>query len=338
MFRNDYGVSCADEVLEALYKIKDEENFGYGEDYHTKRAASLIRAAFGLDDDAGVFFLGGGTQANLTVISYYLRPFEAVICCDTGHINVHETGAVEATGHKILTAPNEEGKITPNSIRAILAKHTDAHMVKPKMVYVSDSTETGTIYSLKELEAIRKVCDENGLYLFLDGARLGSALTSVSNDVKPEDIARLTDVFYVGGTKNGALFGEAVIIKDPTLAKDFLYHIKNRGALFAKGFILGAQFEALFESGLYFHLASYANEMALLIKEGLLKIGIPLYGNSATNQIFIILEKEKTNGVLQRFSLEYWGEEGNKDILRIVTSFKTKKEDVEDLLSYLSSY
>ncbi|MCR5079227.1 MAG: aminotransferase class I/II-fold pyridoxal phosphate-dependent enzyme [Bacilli bacterium] len=334
MFRNDYGVFCADEVLEALYRVKNEENFGYGEDIHTKNAAKLIRLTFGLKEDAGVYFLSGGTQTNMAVISYYLRPYEAVICCDSGHINVHETGAVEASGHKILTCPNEDGKLTVAGIKDILAKHIDNHMVKPKMVYISDSTETGTIYSLKELKAIRKVCDENGLYLFIDGARLGTALTCVGNDVLPIELGAIADVFYVGGTKNGALFGEAVVINDPKLAPDFLYHIKNRGALLAKGFVAGVMFETLFDGGLYFRLALHANEMAKKIREGLREIGVRLYGNSPTNQIFIYVEKEKRNAVLQRFALEPWGEEGNEAILRIVTSYATKEKEVDELLAY----
>ena len=336
MFRNDYSEIAAPQVLEALLAKGLEQNVGYGLDVHSAEAAGRILDAFGLTKaEADVHFLAGGTQTNMTVISYFLRPYEAVIACDSAHINVHETGAVEGSGHKVLTAPNADGKLLPADIEAIARKHGDEHMVKPAMVYISDTTETGTLYTASELQAIRTVCDAFGLILFLDGARLGCALTAEGNDVTPQLLGQLCDVFYVGGTKNGALFGEAVVLKKKLKADTFRYHIKNRGAMLAKGFVCGIMFEALFTDGLYFKLAQHSNDMAAILRRGLREMGVELVGSSTTNQLFLRLEKPLAEMLTERYGAEPNGEADGLPVVRLVTSFATKREDCEELLQYL---
>lgn len=338
MFRNDYSEIAAPEVLEALKKCGLEQNVGYGLDVHSKHAAELILHSFGLaEDEAEVHFLAGGTQTNAVVISYLLRPYEAVIACNSGHINVHETGAVEGSGHKIIICPSADGKLLPEAVETAVLLHTDEHMVKPKMVYISDSTETGTIYTAEELQGLRAVCDRYGLRMFMDGARLGTALTCPENDVDAALIGKLCDVFYVGGTKNGAMFGEAVVIKRSVGTEEFRYHIKNRGAMLAKGFVLGIQFEALFTDGLYFALAKNSNEKAAWIKCELQKLGIKLVGDSPTNQIFIREGRELGEALIERFGTELWENHGEELTVRIVTSFATTQEACEELIDYLRS-
>ena len=334
MFRNDYSEIAAPEVLEALRVRGLEQNVGYGLDVRSDSAEELILKAFGLTkEDARVFFLAGGTQSNAVVISYLLRPYEGVICCDTGHINGHETGAVEGTGHKILACPNADGKLLPADIERQVLLHDSEHVVKAAMVYVSDTTETGTVYTRAELTAIRQVCDKYGLKLFMDGARLGAALTAPGTDVDAAFIGSVCDAFYVGGTKNGALFGEAVVLKNTLGNDEFRYHIKNRGAMLAKGFVLGIQFEALFADGLYFRLAQNSNDTAALIREGLKKAGVMPIGSSNTNQIFITLSAANAAVLMERFGLELWEDLGEEKTVRIVTSFATKKEDCEEFIA-----
>ena len=335
MFRNDYSDLAAKEVLHALLDAEGEQNLGYGEDMHSLHAAKLIAERFGVPD-ADVHFLAGGTQTNMTVISYFLRPFEGVICCDTGHINVHETAAVEGSGHKVYTCPNVDGKLRPEDVERAIALHGDEHMVKLRMVYISDSTETGTVYSEEELLALREVCDRNGLLLFLDGARLGVALTSRGNDVTPLTIGRLCDVFYVGGTKNGALFGEAVVIKDKAAGECFRYHIKHKGAMLAKGFVTGLQFETLFTDDLYFRLAYHSNCMAERIRSGLDSLGIREVGGSTTNQIFLCLPTDSALALMDEFGCEKWADTDDGTVVRIVTSFATEPDECDALLDFLA--
>ncbi len=333
MFRNDYSEIGAPEVLQALCNFQKQQNVGYGLDVHSFNAKKLICDCFGLHSEkTAVHFLAGGTQVNAVVISYFLRPYEAVIACDTGHINVHETGAVEGTGHKVVTMQNIDGKLTAEAVEKAVTLHTDEHMVMPKMVYISNTTETGTLYTKAELMALRKVCDRHNLLLFVDGARLGVALTAENCDYNAEFIPQIADVFYVGGTKNGALFGEAVVIKNADTCADFRYHIKNRGAMLAKGFALGIQFETLFTDGLYFALAQNANKTAKLVREGLQKQGISLVGGSTTNQIFVEVSADEAKQLMQQFGLELWTDLGAKKVVRIVTSFATTCNDVSQLL------
>ena len=320
-FRNDYAYLAHPRILDALSKHLDEQFDAYGLDKHSLAASKLIKERFGCPD-AEVFFLSGGTQTNLVFISKALRHYEAVICADTGHINVHEAAAIEGSGIKLITVKNVDGKLDVPSICETYSKFVDEHMALPKMVYISNSTETGTIYSRKELEEISAFCKENELFLFLDGARLGNALMSKENDIDPIDL---------GGTKNGLLFGEALVVKSKEIAKHFRHHIKNKGAMLAKGFALGIQFEEAFKEDLYFELARHSNEMADLVKEGFAKLGIS-YLPSPTNQVFATLKKEIAKRFIDEFGCEVWNEYEDNATIRFVTSFNTRKEDVDYLM------
>jgi len=278
----------------------------------------------------------GGTQTNLTMIASALRPYEAVICADTGHINVHETGAIESTGHKVLTVPKEDGKLTPADVLSVIRSHPDEHMVKPRMVYISQSTEVGTVYARHELEALRAVCDRQNLLLYLDGARLASGMTAEDCDLIPADLHRLCDAFYIGGTKNGALFGEALVLVNDALKPDFRYMIKNRGAMLAKGWLLGMQFEGLFTGDLYFTLGRHANAMAARLRDGLIARGYELAYPSTTNQVFAVLDKDQIFELTTEAAFEFtknW--DATHDVVRFVTSWATKAEDVDAMLALL---
>lgn len=278
----------------------------------------------------------GGTQTNLTMIASALRPYEAVICADTGHINVHETGAIESTGHKVLTVPKEDGKLTPADVLSVVRSHPDEHMVKPRMVYISQSTEVGTVYTRHELEALRAVCDRQNLLLYLDGARLASGMTAEDCDLIPADLHRLCDAFYIGGTKNGALFGEALVLVNDALKPDFRYMIKNRGAMLAKGWLLGMQFEGLFTGDLYFTLGRHANAMAARLRDGLIEKGYELAYPSTTNQVFAVLDKDQIFELTTEAAFEFtknW--DATHDVVRFVTSWATKAEDVDAMLALL---
>ncbi len=256
-FTNDYSEGAHINILNALVESNLNQEIGYGNDSFCEEAKKLIKAKI-KNENADIHFVSGGTQANLIIISSALRPHEAIIAASTGHINVHETGAIEATGHKICTVETEDGKLSVEHIKSVLENHSDEHMVKPKMVFISNSTELGTIYKKAELEEISKFCKENNLYLHLDGARLGSALTSRDNDLTLDELSSLVDIFYIGGTKNGALLGEAIVINNDRLKEDFRYHIKQKGAMLAKGKVLGIQFVELFKNDLFFELANHA--------------------------------------------------------------------------------
>lgn len=337
VFRNDYSEGAHPRILELLNKYNLEPNIGYGEDVHSDRAKELIKKLIG-KDNADIHFIPMGTQTNLIAISSFLRPHQCVISAATGHIAVHETGAIEATGHKVVTVPTSDGKLTPDHIIEVINSHTDEHMVQPKMVYISNSTELGTIYTKEELTSISKTCKEYDLLLFLDGARLGSALTAKSNDLDIKDIANLVDVFYIGGTKNGALFGEALIILKEELKVDMRFLIKQRGAMMAKGFLLGIQFEALFEDNLFFELAEHANIMAERLAKIIDKYNYEFYAKPCTNQVFpifpdILLEKMST-----KFIYEFIEKvDIYNSAIRFVTSWATPEESVEAMESFLSS-
>jgi threonine aldolase len=334
-FLNDYSEGAHPRILDALYKLNQEQNIGYGEDAHCINAKEAIKTHI-LRDDVDIHFIYGGTQTNLLVISSFLRPHECVIAADTGHINVHETGAIEATGHKVVVMPHKDGKLTPDSIERAIKFHSDEHMVKPGMVYLSDTTELGTIYMKSELLAIRDLCNRHGLLLFLDGARLGAALTCDSNDLKLSDIANLTDVFTIGGTKNGALLGEALVIVGNDLKEDFRYLTKQRGAMMAKGFVLGIQFEELFRDNLYFTIARHANDMAKRIAKTLKDCGYTFYATPRTNQLFPIMP----NTILRELSKEYrymidHEIDENYSVIRLVTSWASSVENVDKFCEFL---
>ncbi|MDK2808191.1 MAG: threonine aldolase [Clostridiales bacterium] len=331
-FRNDYSEGAHPQIFERLRKISTEQNEGYGLDCHSMRAELLIKKHLHRND-ASIHFIPGGTQTNLLVISSFLRPFECVIAADTGHINVHETGAIEGTGHKVVTVPHVDGKLTVEGILQVLKQHETEHMVRPAMVYVSNTTELGTVYSKEELTKLSKVCKEQGLLFYLDGARIASALTTLGNDVSLSDYASLTDLFYIGGTKNGALFGEALVICNPSLQADFRYMIKNRGAMLAKGFITGAQFEVMFEENLFFEMGEHANAMARKIECALLEKGYTFYATPCSNQLFPIVDVsylEKTKDAFV-YNIEKELDDG-RVVIRFVTSFATTEESVDALI------
>ncbi len=328
-FRNDYSEGAHPRLLEALALAGRGQSAGYGLDRHSARAAQLIRVRIGRDD-AAVHFLAGGTQTNLIAIAAFLRPHEAVIAARTGHVATHETGAIEATGHKVLEVEGREGKLAPADIAPCLAEHGNEHMVRPRLVYVSNSTELGTRYTRAELQALSGFCRERGLHLYLDGARLGAALAAPGNDLTLADIATLTDAFYIGGTKNGALLGEALVICNPALREDFRYLVKQRGGMLAKGMVLGAQFEALFEDGLFVELAAHANRLALRLRSALVEAGCTMYSHSDTNQQFVVLPDAWVQRLDQHFEFETWGRVDERStVIRLVTSWATTGQAVE---------
>lgn len=329
-FLNDYSEGCAKEVLEALVQTNALQTVGYGFDEYTLKAKEIIRKQLG-DNDAVVEFLVGGTQTNLVGLAT-LRCFEAIIACDSGHINVHEAGAIEGIGHKIITIPHQDGKLNAQLVDKLVGNiRQDIHMAQPKMVYISNTTEYGTFYTKAELMALRQVCDKYDLYLFLDGARLGSALTAEGNDLTLKDIYELTDIFYIGGTKNGLLFGEALIIRNDNLKVGIKTLIKQKGALLAKGRLLGLQFYTIFKDDLYYKYAKQANEMADLIRNKLNSLGAKLYGSSNTNQIFVYLTPAQTSLLQEKVRCEIFDKHDDVQIIRFVTSFMTTLEDVEAL-------
>lgn len=334
-FNNDYSEGCHQKVLDALIRTNMEQTLGYGEDEYCAAAAAKIRKLCGRED-AAVHFLVGGTQTNLTVIDAALRPHQGALCPVGGHINVHETGAVEATGHKVLTVPSGDGKITARQVRqTVLSHRADSsfeHMVQPKLVYISNPTEYGTLYSLSELEDVHAACQELGLYLFLDGARLGYGLVAKDYDVTMADIARLTDVFYIGGTKVGALFGEAVVITNPALKEDFRYLIKQHGGMLAKGRLLGVQFDALMADNLYFDIAAHAVRLADKIRQTLNELGIAYLVPGITNQIFPIFPDTLLEELAKDFCFtEMERVSDTHRAVRFCTSWATSEENVEKL-------
>ena len=279
--------------------------------------------------DVDIHLLAGGTQTNLIAISAFLRPHEAAIAVSTGHILGHETGSIEATGHKVLSIEAEEGKLTPSHLKAVLDAHPDEHMVKPRLVYISNSTEIGTIYKKEELVQLRQFCDENHLILFMDGARLGSALCSTENDLELSDLPRLVDAFYIGGTKNGALIGEALVICRDSLKEDFRYHMKQKGALLAKGRLLGIQFLELFRDNLFFDLAIHANKMAEMLRDELSNANIQFLTHSPSNQIFPILPDAIISELQNKYAFHIWERvDSDHSAIRLVTSWATKEEEV----------
>lgn len=334
-FNNDYSEGAHPRILQSLMEHNLIQTGGYSLDPHTEHAKNLLKREI-KREDADIHLLVGGTQTNLLGIACALRPYQAVICAETGHINVHETGAIEATGHKVLGQPTSDGKLTPADIQKALDWHTDEHMVQPKMVYISNSTEVGTQYTKAELETVSRFCRQNNLYLFLDGARMGAALTSRTNDLTLADIAQLTDLFYIGGTKNGALFGEALIILHPDLKPDFRFMIKQRGAMLAKGWLLGIQFEELFQNNLFYDMASHANEMAAILRKGIAECGYPFHWNSTTNQLFPILPDSVMDDLSRDFLFsKQLKTDADHTCIRLVTSWATKREGVEAFLDAL---
>ncbi len=328
-FKNDYSEGAHKSILEALLETNMIQETGYGEDSFTEKAKELIKEKL-QNKEASIHLLSGGTQTTLIAMSAFLRPHEAVISANTGHILVHETGAIEATGHKIISVPSKDGKLVSEDIVNVLESHTDEHMVRPKLVYISNSTEIGTVYTKEELENLYNCCRENRLILFVDGARLGSALCAEGNELTLEDMGRFSDAFYIGGTKNGALFGEALVIINESLKEDFRFHIKQKGGLLAKGRALGLQFFKLFENDLYFDLAKHANQMSKILSDGIRELGYKFLIDSNSNQVFPILPNEIIKKLEKNYAFYIWEKfDEENSVIRLVTSWATPKEEVE---------
>lgn len=335
-FRNDYSECCHESILEALAATCRVQTPGYGTDSYCEEARDLIRAEIKAPK-ADVWFIPGGTQTNLIAIAASLRPHEAVIGAATCHIFVHETGSIEATGHKVLVIEDAEGKVRPEGVKKVLAEHEGPHMVKPRMVYLSQSTEVGTIYSKAELKALHDLCKEHDLLLYVDGARMGAALVAPGNDLQLSDFAELCDMFYIGGTKNGAMMGEALVILNPAIQQDFLYLIKQRGAMFAKGRLLGLQFSTLFKDGLFYRLAEHANRMAMRLREGIAALGVRFWVESVTNQQFIVLTEAEAAALLEKYEAETQWKADGLHCLRLVTSWATPEAVIEQFLQDLAA-
>ena len=339
-FNNDYSEGCHPKIMDALVRTNLEQTFGYSEDEYCAAAAAKIRTIIGRED-AAVHFLVGGTQSNLIVIAAALRPHQAVLCPIGGHIATHETGAIEATGHKVMTVPSGDGKITAQQVRQVVKLHREdssfEHTTQPKLVYISNPTEYGTLYSLAELEELSAACKELGLYLFMDGARLGYGLAATGYDVTIQDIARLVDVFYIGGTKVGAMFGEAVVILNPALKEDFRYIMKQKGAMFAKGRLLGLQFDVLMTDNLYWEIAGYADRLADKIRATLDALNVPYLVPTNTNQIFPVMSDEKLAELKENFAFaEIERVDETHRCIRFCTSWATKEENVDALCAELN--
>ena len=332
-FKNDYSEGCHPQILEALGRNGLVQQDGYGTDIYSEEAKEILKLKCEAPE-ASIHLVSGGTQANLLVIAASLRSHESVISATTGHIYTNETGAIEATGHKINAIEGKNGKLTPAHIQQVLDGHTNKpHVLKQRMVYISNSTEIGTIYSKTELKALYAFCQANDLYLFMDGARIGHALMAKGNDLTLADIAKYTDVFWIGGTKNGALLGEAIVITNPVLQEDFAYHIKQRGAMLAKGMVLGTQFLELFRDELYFELARYANEQAMRIKQAFIDGGFSFWADTTTNQLFPIMANDQISQLSQKFAFHHWRKvDEDHSVIRLITSWATLESNVDALV------
>lgn len=337
-FKNDYSEGAHPTILNKLMETNLLQQSGYGEDAYSIAAKELLRQQLN-NPNAAIYFVSGGTQTNLLVISTLLNLHEAVISANTGHIFAHETGAIEAVGHRVITANTTDGKLSPEAIQKVLQDYSlRPHVVKPKLVYISNSTEIGTIYSKKELQELASCCKTHKLILFMDGARLGHALTAENNDLTLADLSRLTDVFYIGGTKNGALLGEAIVFNSPDLAPEFDYVLKQKGALLAKGRLLGIQFLELFKDNLYFDLAQHANRMAMKIAAACTAKGYSFLTPSKTNQIFPILPQSLIKQLSEKYVFYEWKViDEQHSAVRLITSWATDEHMVDELIHDLNA-
>ncbi|MEE0752647.1 threonine aldolase family protein [Frisingicoccus sp.] len=338
-FDSDYMEGAHPEILRRLAETNMEKTPGYGTDSYCESARKKILEACGCPEGE-VYFLSGGTQTNMTVIASMLKPYQGVVAADTGHISVHEAGAIEASGHKVLTVPGVQGKLMPENLADFMEKYygdeNHEHMVWPGMVYISHPTEYGTLYTAAELKALRELCDTYHMPLFLDGARLGYGLMAEETDVTLKVIAEYCDAFYIGGTKVGALFGEAVVLPKKDRIPHFFTMIKQRGALMAKGRILGIQFDTLFTDDLYFKISRHAIDMAMKMKQGFLEKGYALYLDSMTNQQFVVLEPEKLKALSEKVTFGFWENlEDGRTVVRFATSWATLETDVDALLALI---
>ena len=339
-FNNDYNHGAHASILQALGDINETSYAGYGEDEWCQKGADEIKKYLG-DADVDIHFMVGGTPANITVITAALRPYESVICAENGHINHHEAGSIEHTGHKILSLPAKDGKLTADTVRETASHYYDhgeaEFLTAPKLVFLSSPSEYGTIYSKKELLEIREVCDQYHMYLYVDGARLGYWLSCDECDITLEDLANIADVFYIGGTKCGALFGEALVIVNKELRDHFRTYMKQSGGILAKGWLLGLQFYTLFKDGLYFEITKQADELAMKLKQGFINASIPFYMDSPTNQLFVILTNELAEKLSREFTYEFDHViDENHVCVRFCTSWSTREEDIDKLIEFLS--
>ena len=334
-FKNDYSEGAHPNIIETLLRTNLEQYDGYGEDKYCSEAKDLIKEKLE-NDNIDIHFISGGTQTNLISIAAFLRPYQACISANTGHIFANETGAIECTGHKVIAMNSNDGKLRRQHVIDALKAHANEHVVKPKLVYISNSTEIGTIYNKSELKELREVCNENNLLLFMDGARLGSALCSKGNDLTLKDITNLTDAFYIGGTKNGALLGEALVISKESLKEDFRYHLKQRGAMLAKGRLLGIQFVELFKENLFFEIGQYANDMGDILRDGIKECGYNFLVDSPSNQIFPILPNEVIKKLEEKYSFAIWKViDSDNTCIRLVTSWATNKDKTVEFIKDL---
>ncbi|MFZ4411759.1 MAG: threonine aldolase family protein [Bacteroidales bacterium] len=337
-FRNDYSEGFHPKMIAALTATNYEQQQGYGDDVYCEKAKTAIKSKIA-NTNVEIHFVSGGTQANTIVITAALKSFEGVIAANSGHINVHETGAIEATGHKILLVASNDGKVKPKDVLDEISKAEDHHMVRPGMVYISNSTEVGTIYSKIELTELSAVCKSNGLFLYMDGARLGSALCSDDNDLTLADIASLCDVFYIGGTKNGAMMGEAIVIVNDGLKKDFNYHLKQRGALLSKGRLMGIQFLELFKEELFFELATHANNMSKKIADAISAKGYTFLTKPQSNQLFPILPNVLIDQLSEKYEFYVWKKmDAEQSTIRLVCSWATLVEKVNEFIEDIGKY
>ncbi len=337
-FKNDYTEGMHPDILAALGQTNADQQEGYGEDKYCREAVKILQNKIqNLSSD--IHFVSGGTQANAIVAGAALKPYESVISAGTGHIHVHEAGAVEKTGHKINVIHTLDGKLSSDDIQPVIDAHTDEHMVKPRLVYISNATETGTIYSKKELTDLSAFCQSKGLLLYLDGARIGCALTCEQNDLSLPELSECVDVFYIGGTKNGAMLGEAVVINNDHLKKGFRFHLKQQGALLAKSRVFGVQFIELFKDDLFFKLAGHANKMAVKLSGSFKEKGFDFLCPPVTNQIFPILNHDLINQLNQKYEFYVWEKMDNrKAAIRLVTSWATREAAVNELINDVPSY
>ena len=335
-FENDYSEGAHPAILKILNEFNLIQEAGYGNDSLSQRAAALIRDTVN-NPDADIHFVSGGTQANIVALSSILNPFESVISAETGHIHVHEAGAIEAAGHKINTVETVDGKLTPDQIENIVRLHTDEHMVKPRVAFISNSTELGTVYTKAEVAELSATCRKYNLYLYMDGARLGSALTSSCSDLTFDHITRFLDIYYIGGTKNGALIGEAIVINNEQLKNNFRFHMKQKGALLAKGRLIGSQFMGLFENDLFFELARHANTMAEKLAKGIEKMGFSFLNKPESNQIFPILPISAISELQGLYGFYVWQQiDKKRAALRLVTSWTTHPSYIDAFLKDLA--
>ena len=329
IFVNDYNDLCHEKVLEKLNTINKKGNLGYGYDDYTKKAKELIKRDLE-KQDVEIEFLAGGTIANIIAVTANLFPYEGIIAANSGHINAHEAGSIEATGKKIETIYSKDGKIYADELELFLDKFSEEHTISPKIVYISQTTEMGTVYTYDEIKNIYDVCLEYGIYLYIDGARMAVGLAA--SDIEVSDLVNICDMFTLGGTKNGALYGEALVIVSDELKQNVRRYMKQRGATMAKGFVLGAQFIALFEDGLYYELGKKSYEMSRYLADRLKEVYLDFYQEPESNQIFLLLNRELIDKLLRNNLFEIMDYNEEKKIIRLVTSYRTSKEEVDSLI------